>query len=370
MTAPVFGQDRTRLIGSLLFLFLFSDWRNPGISIDYYYLKWYNFSDTMQSVLGSTSRQLTPFLIKHRRRQLFLISLIILFAAGISFFGYQLGTGYSEQKAFEKASSLTAETILSAWATRDYDFIYRETAVALSARPVDPFLLTFNGFSSFYIGTRTNDGELRIIMMREAVTSLRKALLIGIENLTPQIHYVIGKASFYRGREFYDDCIRYLEAAFKLGYQSSDIWEYLALAHRDLDQLSASLDAFSRAIAANPQSMPLLLAAAKVSQQAGDRNQAELFANKVWVSSQDQFLHEQAGFVLANLLIEQQKYQETLEIINTIKKINPESADAWYFEGLVYQKLNDLIRARAAWRRAVAIDPMHIESRNKLNERL
>lgn len=324
----------------------------------------------MQSVSGSTSRHATPFLIRRKQRRIIIISLGILLVAGLVFFGYRAIVRYSARLQLQRANLVSPQTILAAWNERDYDLIIRETSAVLQERPVDAFFLAFNGFALYYSALRTNDGEQRIAMMRDSVSILRKALLVGIPELTPQIHYVVGKASYYRGREFYDDCIRFLNQALELGYSSSDIWEYLALAYRELGLLDDSLAAFSKAISAHPDSMPLILAAAKVSQQTADTDQAYVFAQKVWVDGQDQFLQEQAGLILASIFLGRDQYPQALEILETIKKRNADSADAWYYEGLVYQKMNDLIRARAAWRRAVAIDPMHVESRNKLNERL
>jgi Tfp pilus assembly protein PilF len=44
-------------------------------------------------------------------------------------------------------------------------------------------------------------------------------------------------------------------------------------------------------------------------------------------------------------------------------KIDPQSADAHFFLGEVYAKMNDPVKARAEWRNALIIDPSHYGAR-------
>ena len=47
------------------------------------------------------------------------------------------------------------------------------------------------------------------------------------------------------------------------------------------------------------------------------------------------------------------------------KDIN--SADAHYGIGLVYEKQGNMIKARYEWRQAIRLNPIHTETRAKLN---
>ena len=46
-----------------------------------------------------------------------------------------------------------------------------------------------------------------------------------------------------------------------------------------------------------------------------------------------------------------------------ILAIDPNAADAHYYLGEIYSKMNDPIRARAEWRKALAIDGSHYGAR-------
>ena len=161
----------------------------------------------------------------------------------------------------------------------------------------------------------------------------------------------------------------FFNQALSLGYESDDIWEYLAIMYRELGQLEKSISYFELAVAINPENMALLLSASKVFIQAGFSEKALQYASQVMEQTADQFLFEQAGLLLASIYLEQEDYAAGLAILNTIKERDSNSADVWYYEGLIYQKMDDNLKARAAWRKAVSIDPMHIDARMKLNER-
>ncbi|MBU0934625.1 MAG: tetratricopeptide repeat protein [Spirochaetes bacterium] len=276
---------------------------------------------------------------------------------------------HARKKSVVQSEQITQDIVLEAWQRKDYDLILQKTEAVLLTDPMNAFNLAFYGFSAFYTGLQSIDGETRLSLMHTSVMALRKALIIGLPEFTSRIQYVIGKASFYRGQDFYDDAIRFLLAALDNNYRSFDIWEYLALAYKNLGETQKSIDAFTAAILENPDSLPLHMAAALVHQEAGNSTETTKLASRVWLESTDQFLREQAGLLLAAQSIEAGLYETGLSYIDAIKLVNPNSAEAWYWEGLAFQGLNDAIRARAAWRRAVSIDPMHAASRIKLNER-
>ena len=61
------------------------------------------------------------------------------------------------------------------------------------------------------------------------------------------------------------------------------------------------------------------------------------------------------------------KIDEARIEFESILEKDPNSADAHYGLGVIYESLGDLIKARAEWRKTIKSNPIHVEARNKLN---
>ena len=125
----------------------------------------------------------------------------------------------------------------------------------------------------------------------------------------------------------------------------------------------------SQAVALTPGSPELLLAAAMANYEAANYARSEGLAIDAAEKASDAYLKERCMFLLGNIYRSTDRLPEALQRYESIKANNPESADAWYYEGLIFQQMNEPIKARASWRRAVTIDPMHQGARQKLAER-
>jgi tetratricopeptide (TPR) repeat protein len=234
---------------------------------------------------------------------------------------------------------------------------------------LDPFYLIFKGFSAFYLGLSESDGEKRITRMDEAIFSLRKALINDKTPLRAEATYVLGKAYYHKGVDYYNEVIEYLEESFALGYSQTDTWEYLALAAHGAGLRDQSMIYFDKAISQKPDSPELILAAATANATSGNNVRAESLAMEALSLTTDEYLAERCSFLLGDLYRVAGRNEEALARYEAIKIKNPQSADAWYYEGLIFLQSGDPIRARAAWRKAISIDPMHASARLKLSER-
>lgn len=268
-----------------------------------------------------------------------------------------------------KDQRIPKRIVLEQWNSRDYGTVYTSCDTSLDKSPLDPFYLAFKGLSSFYLGMAESDDEQRSALMDQAIFALRKALLDPKVPLRPEATYILGKAYFHKGVDFYGESITTLLESIKLKYAAADTWEYLALASQGMGAYKESAGYFDQAMAANPDSPELMMAAAVVVLQTGDTARAEALALKALSTTTDEFLAERSNFVLGDIYRASGRLPEALACYDAIKEKNPESADAWYYEGLVLQTAGDPIKARAAWRKAVSIDPMHAGARQKLSER-
>lgn len=307
-----------------------------------------------------------PYLRRLRRRRL-LVGLGISTIAAIIVVASVVAVGTVARN--NKDPRIPKRTVLEQWNNKDYQTVSTSCDTSLEKSPLDPFYLTFKGLSSFYLGMAESDGEKRMALMDQAIFALRKALLDPKAPLRPEATYILGKAYFHKGADFYDESITTLLESIKLKYAAADTWEYLALASQGIGAYKESAGYFDQAMAAKPDSPELMIAAANVAMQTGDNAKAEALALKALSATTDEFLAERSNFVLGDIYRASGRLTEALARYDAIKEKNPESADAWYYEGLVLQSVGDPIKARAAWRKAVSIDPMHAGARQKLSER-
>ncbi len=320
----------------------------------------------MNPIHPGYARNNDPYLRKRRVRRL-LVSLAVL--AGLSALGFLAVAGVRALGAGAGRGKPTRAETLELWESGDYASLLAACDSALAVDPLDSFFLTFKGFASFYSGTAVPEAEERLALMDEAIFSLRKALVDPKAPLVPQVRYVLGKAYFHKGQDYYDEALAELEAAVGGGYSPVDAWEYLALAAQATGQTQLSLGYFAEAMSRYPESSELKLAAARASLDSGDLAKAESLALSAAASTEDAYLLERADFLLGEVCRAGGRHDEALARYAAIRERNPESADAWYHEGLVLADKGDAIGARAAWRKAISIDPMHAGARQKLAER-
>jgi tetratricopeptide (TPR) repeat protein len=308
------------------------------------------------------------YLNRLKRRRIVLILLVVL---GIA------STGAVGSILISRAVSLHARTIvkvpkdiiLASWSIRDYDTVIRDCLASLALDPLDSFYLAFKGFAQFHAGLAHPDVEERNRMIDSAIFSLRRSLIGGATALQSEAYYILGKAYYHKGSDYFDDAIHALERSLATGFDALDIREYLALAYYALGLVDQSVGYFTQAVAGAPGSSELLLASAIANFKAGSFGRAEGLALDTVESARDAYLRERAMFLLGDICMATGRLEEALEQYANIKATNPESAEAWYNEGLVFQAMGDPIKARASWRRAITIDPMHAGARQKLAER-
>lgn len=307
-----------------------------------------------------------PYLKKLRRKRFFTGAIVLAISVGVLITAILILTNIAAGRSVPR---VTQKEILDFWLSKDYQAVSVACDASLEVVPLDPFYLIFKGFSAFYLGLSESDGEKRMARMDEAIFSIRKALIDDAPPLRPEATYVLGKAYYHKGQDYYNEVIEYLEESLTLGYSRTDTWEYLALAAHGAGFMDQATGYFDKAILNKPGSPELMLAAATANASAGNNSRAESLAMEALSSTTDEYLAERCGFLLGDLYRASGRTEEALARYEAIKIKNPQSADAWYYEGLVFSQTGDPIRARAAWRKAIAIDPMHASARLKLSER-
>jgi tetratricopeptide (TPR) repeat protein len=288
------------------------------------------------------------------------IVVLILFVAFYS---------YSNYNSSGNLETISHKDILKLWDERHYEKVLQHCDEALELSPLDPFYLTLKGFASFYLGVSESDSEKRTVMMDTAIFSLRKALVNKDVPLRPEAMYILGKSYFHKGIDYYGEANDYLNESLQAGYSSYDTLEYLALAAYSSGQLLKSVEYYEKALSLRTDSPELIISAAIANKAQGNIEKAEFLATNALAMTSDTYLAERSNFLLGEILLSSGRYTEALTKFEEIIENNPYSADAWFYQGLIFADTGDPIKARAAWRKAVSIDPMHSGARQKLSER-
>jgi tetratricopeptide (TPR) repeat protein len=287
------------------------------------------------------------------------VVLFIFLTIGISIFLiYRFKNGASNEK----------RELLQVWLTGDYEQAYQISKNALMQRPVDYFLLTINGFSAYQMGISQINSQNRLIFIDECIFSLRKALIHKEAVHDGRVYYVLGKAYGYKGNDYSELAIKYLELAKSLSYDAADIPEYLGLAYAASGDYRNSVAAFT--LAFDPDKQPsdsLLLSIARSYIAMEEYDMATGYLNRCIASSPDSKSVVVARFLLAEIY----KLSGDLDNAETqylsILEDSGENAEVRYQLGELYNLRGDTTRARFEWRTAFRQDPAHARARARLN---
>ncbi|OHD11309.1 MAG: hypothetical protein A2Z96_06285 [Spirochaetes bacterium GWB1_48_6] len=292
-----------------------------------------------------------------------LVKLIILIAilaiAGIGLY-YLVKNLWSELPAGPTQVDLKA-----LWSDGSYDEILAITNFDLQSDPMNPVNLVFSGFSTFHLGLAQVSVEDKLKFMDDSVRLLRKALLIPNTPLKPQIHYILAKAYLYKGKYYSDLSISHMNKSLEMGYTSDDSYEYLGLAYSQLGKYTKSNEFFLKALEIN-QSDLLLWTLGQTNFQMQNYPETIKFLTQVIAKTQDRSLELKSRFLLGEVYTRNQDYNSAENEYNAILEKNASSADANYYLGEIYLAQGNKEKARAYWRRAFNIDPLHYNANQRL----
>lgn len=325
-----------------------------------------SFSKTLDTYTGS-------YLAKRRKRRLLwggcTLVLVLATVTGILFAGR---SGLFETKGTGK--TVAKRAILADWQDRNWDKVLTDCMSSLEAESLDPFYLGFAGMAAYYKASELPEGEEKAALIDRCIVSLRKTLVVtesGRAGKIPraEMEYVLAKAYYAKGSSYYDSSALLMEASIADGYLGEDSREYLAVAYAGMGESAKAVSNFELALQKHRTDL-LLIAAGKAYIDDGNSDRAEALLLEALSRSRDVLAREKCRFTLASIYELRGETKKAQEQVELVIGENPESADAHYRLGLIYQKLGDAVRARAEWRRAVAIDPMHAAARQKLAEKL
>jgi tetratricopeptide (TPR) repeat protein len=273
--------------------------------------------------------------------------------------------------------------LLRYWDTGAFDRAFSASGAALESRPMDYFLLTLHGFSAYQLGIAQINNQDTLRYINECIWSLRKALLLKNGLHDGRVFYVLGKAYCYKGNEYADLAVAYLEKARDIAYKARDIPEYLGIAYAAIKDYRGSVEAFTQALdppapgveetagdlvsgeTPGPSDV-LLLSIARSYTALDEPGAARAYLLRCVEVSRDANTRAAARLLLGELLGKAGDPEGAEAQYMAILDEAGENAEARYQLGELYAAAGDIPRARAEWRRAVRFDPAHAKARARL----
>jgi len=258
--------------------------------------------------------------------------------------------------------------LLRIWNEGDYELSYEISKTSLIEKPVDYFLLTINGFSAYQLGISQINNQNTLNYINECIFSLRKALIQKEAAKDGRVYYVLGKAYGYKGDEYSDLAVKYLETANSLLYEADDIPEYLGLSYAAYGDYRKSVEAFTRAFVPGVQpSDTLLLSISRSYMAMEDYRTAYSYLIRCVENSADSKSVVVSRFMLAEIYKNSNDLENAEKQYLTILETSGDNAEVRYQLGELYNLKGDSTRARSEWRMAYRQDPAHAKARARLN---
>lgn len=259
------------------------------------------------------------------------------------------------------------EDLVELWNSQEYTELVTVATERLNDEPLDETALTLRGFAQFYLAMQEVNEERTQTQLIGSVEDLKRALLLEEPRLEAQIHYVLGKAFFHRGRFFYDEAIAELLVAREQGIEKLDLLEYLALASQELNRDREAIDYYREAIDFGGEPIHKLSLADLLIE--GERYlEADALLEEVLSETSDVGIIQHAYLSSGLSFRRQERWAEAVDAYEELLSINESSADAHFGLGETYLGMGDSNLARYEWREAVRLDPNHIESLQRLQE--
>jgi len=297
-----------------------------------------------------------------RRRRLLLRGLaalaVLALLAGAVFKGPPLLRGFMPVKS----------ELARLWKSGDYDSLFRRTGELLAHKPLDYRFLTLRGFAAYQLAAAQISHARALTFIDDCVFALRRARVASRGRKDARVSYVLGKAYYYKGREYAVLAVKYLEEAQAASYKAQDIPEYLGLAYAAINDYHSSVAAFAGALPSDGSdpSDALLLAIANSYLALGETEQARAYLVRCMEVSKDGKAVNAARLLWGGVLARSGDREEARALFQAVLDEEPGNAGALFQMGELLAAEGNYVAARARWRDALRNDPFHKEARARL----
>ncbi len=297
----------------------------------------------------------------YRLNKFFVLAVVLIVGSGAFF----LVSNIIKKSKVEGKTVTVQKTLEQLWKEGSYKQLAEKCEERLSVDPLDPKALIYGGFSNFYLGVGQFTMEEKIPLFDKAAVDLRKILLLKQIPLKSKVEYILGKVYYNKGRYYLDLSIEYFKKSLKDGLIGDDTYKYLGMAYGELEMYKEAINYFFKALKMKPDDM-LFLVLGQTYYKMGDSVTSEKYLMKTLTNTTDFVIDQKARFLLGKIYLDTNKFDNAIEQFTEILKNNKNSANAHYYLGEIYSKLNKKVKARAEWRKVLEIDPSHYGALLKL----
>lgn len=276
-----------------------------------------------------------------------------------------LGAYWATTALSNRSSNPSQVNVLELWNNGSYDDILANGKEELKRSPLDAGTLIFSGFAAFHKGVAEVSVEKKLPLINQSIVLLRKALLLNNVPLQPEIHYILGKAYFHKGKYYADQAISHLLKAQELGYSAVDMNEYLGLSYSLVARFSEASDYFLKAVEKTPSDL-LLWTLGQTYFQMQRYDDSIKYLRLSIDKTKDKALEQRSRFLLGEIYTKTKQYAQAQNEYEVILSKNQNSADAHYYLGEIAFAQGNKDAARAEWRKAFKIDPLHFNANQRL----
>ena len=291
------------------------------------------------------------------KRWILVVVILVILLGGTGTF---LMIRFSGSGGGEKRSEI--ELIYEYWQAKKYDSVIELCNKVRVEEPLQPRTLVLAGFAYFYKSLGEYSMEDKLALVDNSIFTLRKARIIENRPYKAEIEYILGKAYYQKGKFYLDQAIEHIKHSIDLGYVAEDSYEYLGLAYSEIDQYEESVTYFLKALEKQETAL-LHLTLAQAFYRLNDKTSAEEHLLRAINRAGEPAIENKSRFLLAQIYTDRNAYLKAEKQYMKILDDNPQSADAHYYLGEIYAKMDDSIKARAEWRKALQIDPSHYGAR-------
>lgn len=271
-----------------------------------------------------------------------------------------------------KKNLISIKNIKRAWNDNyNYEKVYDISRQFIQEKPFNNTALIYNSYACFFLSQGQLENQKAQEYLDECINGLRIALHNSKKSVQPQLYYMLGKAYFYKNslsNHYYSDlAVKYLLLARENGYKADDIPEYLGLSYAALGMTMESIQAFTEALLIR-ESDTLLLSIAEQYYKTKEINAAKQYLFRVINDSKNDEIIIKGRTLLAQILIEEEKYEEAKKEFDNVLEKYPNSADAHYGIGVIYEKEGNIVKARSEWRKTLKLQGNHAAALQKMSE--
>lgn len=226
--------------------------------------------------------------------------------------------------------------------------------------------LVYRGYSYFFLAEDEENLSKKKIFLNLSLIDLRKAIAIGVPRKNiGNIYFVLGKIYYYFGEPYYYQSLKFLKNSLEYNNKRIDLLYILGLLYSNMGDYKESIKYYLDALKYEESDL-LLLAIANSYFKDNDFNNSKIFINKILESSNNNLIIEKCYLLLGIIVYNENDPDLSITYFDKVIELNENNSQAYFYRGEIYYQKNNLIKARAEWRKTLEIDPSYIKAQKRL----